>query len=276
MGYTGGAGLGADRRGGGEGVSGDRAGKADLHVHTAAGDGMAEVAELLEYVETQTDLDVIAVTDHDDLGGAFEAREAWAKGRYRFQVVTGIEVTAIEGHLLALYVEEAVPGLRPLAETLEAVHRLGGLCIIPHPMSWLTRSLGQRIIQRLADSAHDGVYFDGLETANQSPGGRVGLRKALELNRARLHLAEVGGSDAHFLKAVASAYTEFRGHSADELRRGILERSTRGVNGHHPSLLEIGPGQVLRQTWRGLTVTPRKMGWGPTAVSFVKRIFHVR
>ncbi len=254
----------------------DDPGKADLHVHTAHGDGMAEPQELLEWVESETDLDVIAVTDHDDIRGAWETREAWARGRYRFQVVTGIELTTIEGHLLALFVEEPVPGLRPLEEALAAVHRQGGLCIVPHPMSWLTRSLGQRTMERIIESPAEGVYFDGLETANQSPGARVGLSKALELNRRRLHLAEVGGSDAHFLKAIGTAYTQFPGRTAEDLRRAILERTTRGVNGRHPTLLQIGLGQVLAQTWRGLTVTPRKMGWGPTATSFVKRVFHLR
>ncbi len=260
----------------GEGVTAERRGKADLHVHTALGDGMAEAPQLLDYVEGSSELDVIAVTDHDDIRGAWEVREAWARGSYRFQVVTGIEVTTIEGHLLALFVEEPVPGLRPLAETLEAVHRQGGLCVIPHPMSWLTRSLGQRLIQRIVDAPHDGVYFDGIEAANQSPGGRLAVRKAVELNRRQFHLAEVGGSDAHFLKAIGSAYTEFPGHTAEELRGAILARTTAGVNGHHPTLLEIGVGQVLRQSWRGLTVTPRTMGWRPTASSFVKRIFHLR
>jgi hypothetical protein len=55
-----------------------------------------------------------------------------------------------------------------------------------------------------------------------------------------------------------------------------VEHTSRGVNGRHPTLLEIGPWQVLRQSWRGLTVTPRTLGWGATANSFVKRIFSVR
>jgi predicted metal-dependent phosphoesterase TrpH len=257
-------------------VSTDRPGKADLHLHTALGDGMAEVPELLDYVQEQTDLDVVAVTDHDDLQGAWEVREAWARGRYRFQVAMGIEVTTIEGHLLALFVDEPVPGLRHLEETLQAVHRQGGICIIPHPLSWLTRSLGQRTIQRVIDSNVEGVHFEGMETANQAPGSRIRLRKAIELNRRHFHLAEVGGSDAHFLKAIGTAHTEFPGRTTEDLRRGIRERTTRGVSGRHPSLLQVGLGQVMRQTWRGLTVTPRRMGWRPTASSFVKRIFHLR
>ncbi len=42
-------------------------GKADLHLHTALGDGMAEIPELLTYVEEETDLSLIAITEHDDL-----------------------------------------------------------------------------------------------------------------------------------------------------------------------------------------------------------------
>ena len=248
-------------------------GKADLHIHTAAGDGMAEAGELLDYVQELTSLDVIAVTDHDGLEGAWQARERWARGRYRFEVVVGMEVTALEGHIIAIFLEEPVPSLGPVEEVLEAVHRQGGLCLIPHPLSWLTRSIGQKVIERILASSREGVYFDGLEAANRSLGARVSLDKALRLNREHYHLAEVGGSDAHFLKAIGSAYTEFPGTSADDLRRAILEGRTRGVNGRHPSLLEIGLGQVLRQSWRGLTVTPRRLGWGATAKSFVQRIF---
>jgi len=187
-----------------------------------------------------------------------------------------MEVTAIEGHIIALWVEEPLPSLRSVDEVLAAIHRQGGFAVAAHPLSWLTRSLGQKTLDRLAASGRDGVYLDAMETANQAPGSRLGLRKAAALNKERYHLAEVGGSDAHFLKAIGSAYTEFPGRSADDLRRSILERATRGVNGRHPSILEIGPLQVLRQTWRGLLVTPRTLGWGATAGSFFKRIFSLR
>jgi len=253
-----------------------RPGKADLHIHTAISDGMASPRELLDYVEEETDLDIIAVTDHDDLRGALETRESWARGRYRFQVIPGVEVTAIEGHIIALFVEEPLPSLRPAQEVLEAVHRQGGLAIAAHPLNWLTRSLGKRALDRIAASEREGVYLDGLETANQSPGGRLGLKKAAALNRERYHLAEVGGSDAHFLKVIGSAYTEFPGRSGEELRHSILERTCGSASGRRPTMLEIGPWQILRQTWRGLMVTPRTMGWGATAGSFVKRIFSVR
>jgi Predicted metal-dependent phosphoesterases (PHP family) len=251
-------------------------GKADLHIHTSYSDGMADVPTLLAYVESHTDLDVIAVTDHDDIRGSLAARNAWAGGTYRFQVVPGMEVTTIEGHILALFIDEPVPCLRGLEETLAAIHRQGGLAIIPHPLTWLTRGLGERHIRRVIASERDGVHFDGIELTNGTPAGRLGARKAKALNNRRLHLAEAGGSDAHFLPAVGAGYTEFPGRTPDDLRRAVSDRSTLGVCQPHPSLREIGVGQIVRQTYRGLMSTPRAQGWGPTARSFVQRMFTVR
>ena len=44
-------------RGGGE------LGKADMHLHTLYSDGTVSVRALLDHVEAETDLDVIAITD---------------------------------------------------------------------------------------------------------------------------------------------------------------------------------------------------------------------
>ena len=246
-------------------------GTADLHVHTALGDGMAEISELLTYVEEETELSVIAITEHDDLGAAFAFREAWARGRYRFEPIVGEEITTLEGHLLALFIEETVPSLKQLERTLEAVHRQGGLCVIPHPMSWLTRSVGQRTIERILGEGRDGVFFDGIDVARGSLAARITGEKARRLNRERYHLAEVGGSDAHFLQAVGAGYTNFAGSTAQELRRAIETRATSAGDGSYPSLREIGLWNVARQQWRGMLATPRKMGWGPTVASFLRR-----
>lgn len=251
-------------------------GKADLHLHTSHSDGMARAGELLEHVETKTDLDVIAVTDHDSLRGAMKARDRWARGSYRFEVVPGMEVTTIEGHLLALFIEEPVACLRGVEETVEAVHRQGGLCVVPHPLTWMTRGMGLRHIRRVLASAREDVRFDGIEVTNGTPAGRIGAAKAKSLNAREFGLAEVGGSDAHFLACVGAGYTQFPGRMAAELRQAIIDRKTWGVSARHPSLREIGYGQVVRQTYRGVMSTPRALGWWPTAASFVRRMFAVR
>ena len=49
-------------------------GKADLHMHSTYSDGSATIEQILAYTEQNTDLNVIALTDHDVIDGAPAAR----------------------------------------------------------------------------------------------------------------------------------------------------------------------------------------------------------
>lgn len=234
--------------------------RADLHLHTALGDGMASLGDLLEYVEHRTNLDLIAVTDHDQLEAGLAARELHGRrGTYRYQVIPGMEVTTIEGHLLAIGIERPVPSFRSLAATLDAVHRQGGLCLIPHPMSWLTRSIGRHGIERILLRRAEGLWFDGIELTNQSPAGRAVAERVKQLNQSRFHLPAAGGSDAHYLPIVGTSYTVFPGSGLEGLRSALRDGTTHAECGETPSLADLGYGQVLRQSWRGLWATPRRV-----------------
>jgi len=234
-------------------------GSADLHVHTMGSDGLGTPAQVLAQVERHTGLSVVAVTDHDDLAPALRTRELHARRGYRFGFVAGMEVTTLEGHLLALFIEERVPSFRSLARTLDAIHHQGGLAVIPHPMSPLTRSIGRHGIERVLRRRADGLWFDGIELANPSPAGAWSAAKAAALNATQFHLAAVGGSDAHYLPAVGAGFTRFDGTTADELKAAILAGTTEAVSGRHPSLREIGVGNVARQSARALWATPSKV-----------------
>jgi len=199
-------------------------GKADLHVHTSWGDGTASVDQIFERA-VEAGLDVIAITDHDDLRAAYEALEL--AGNYPFEVIPGAEITTLQGHLLALFLERPIRMLRSLEWTIQAIHDQGGICIAPHPLSWLTRSLGERAIRRVQRSAHPEVYFDGIEVINPSLAGRVTAAKVNALNEAELHLPETGSSDAHHLLGVGAAFTEFEGRSAEDFRRSLKVGTTR-------------------------------------------------
>lgn len=249
-------------------------GKADLHIHTRYGDGMATVPELLAYVERDTDLDVIAVTEHDTLQAADEARELHARSSHRFDLICGMEVTTLDGHLLALFIDEPVASFRRMEDTLVAVHEQSGLAIVPHPLSWLTRSVSAKVFDRIAAIRNDGVSFDGIEEYNLSPAGRVTSAKARKLNRERLHLAAIGSSDAHFLQSIGSAHTLFDGTSAADLRGAIERKTTAGAAGLHPRMSELGYRNIALQQYRGMMATPRNMGWVPTIRSFI--VSHAR
>ena len=244
-------------------------GKADLHIHTRHGDGMATVPEVMDYVEQKTDLHVIGVTEHDTLRAADEARALHARRGYRFDLICGMEVTTLDGHLLALFVDEPVASFRRMEETLAAVHAQGGLAIVPHPLSWLTRSVGLRVLERIAAIQNDSVHFDGIEEYNVSPAGRVTSAKARRLNQERFQLAALGCSDAHFLQSIGSAHTLFEGASAGDLRSAIEAKATAGAAGRSPRISELGYRNVALQQWRGMMATPRQMGWVPTIRSFL-------
>lgn len=240
-------------------ATGERFGRADLQVHTAHGDGMDQPRALFDRVELLGELDVVAVTDHDDVRGAVEAREVHARAGYHFDLITGIEVTTSHGHLLALWVDEPVPSFRSLEETVAAIHRAGGLAVIPHPFSLLTRSIGRRTLERVLAIDDPATHPDGIETANPLSVGWDAGPRAARLNRDRWGLAETGGSDAHFLEAVGAAWTLFRGRSAEDLRRAILRRETSASLGVGGSYRSIGARRLVAQQVRGLSVTPRKV-----------------
>ena len=199
----------------------ERLGRADLHLHTHASDGMMSWRTLLDYAEARTDLDLIAITDHDEVGAGIEAREHAAHYGYRVQVIPGVEVTTRDGHLLALFLEERPPALRGALETAEWAARRGGLCIAAHPFTRWTHSLAARPAQQLADRG----LLAGVEVFNASPAGRSSQARAQRFAHAE-GLALIGASDAHMLGCVALTRTRFVGRKPDDLRRALDGRAT--------------------------------------------------
>ena len=233
-------------------------GRADIHVHTRISDGMASVAEVLECVERGTELDVIAITDHEDVRGGLEARELAAKRGLRVEVAPGAEITTRHGHLLALFIERTPPIFRSVEATIEAIHAQGGIAVAAHPMSWLTRSLSKRTIDRVVARGEEGVMFDAVET-NLSPAGRVTAQRTAQRNAERWGLPVCGGSDCHHLPQLGTGWTEFEGNTAAELQAALASGAVREGHSRPPSLREIGLGQaVLGLAW-GFSATPRKM-----------------
>ena len=208
-----------------------RTGRADLHMHTAVGDGLSSVSEMLAYAERETDLDVIAITDHDDIRAGLDACEQVARGGGRIEVISGTEISTRHGHVLALFVDHDFPMMQPLDQTLAAIHEAGGIAICPHPMSWLTTAISEAHLRRLRALGEagraSGVYFDAIETHNSSLAGQVAYKRAKALNRSVLRLPVVAGSDAHAAHLMNTAYTTFPGTSASDLRTAIAQGTTR-------------------------------------------------
>ena len=199
-------------------------GKADLHIHTAySSDGTATVAATLEYVVQQTDLDVIAITDHDEIDGALEALTLAPK--YGIEVIPGCEITTADGHLLAYFITERVPAHLSLVETIEHVAALGGICVAAHPGGRWHWCLQEHHIRHALTQPGLAEILVGIEAYNASLPNLHINEKATAMQQ-QLGLAQVTNSDAHLLWMIGWAATTFPGKSALDLRQAMIERTT--------------------------------------------------
>lgn len=202
-----------------------KSGKADLHMHSTYSDGVATVEEILAHTQNCTNLNVIAITDHDEITGALRAREIKAQKNYRFDVIVGEEISTSDGHLLALFIEERIPpGLR-MERSIELVHEQGGLAIVAHPFHrFFDFSCSRAVMDRV--QAADDCWLDGIETWNAGFCGIYTNGVAARANRSIYKLVEVGNSDAHTLSAIGCGFTWFVGHSANDVRQSIIQGLT--------------------------------------------------
>lgn len=258
------AGISVGRRRGRGPRSGREHGRADTHIHSLYSDGTASVQAILDHVEHHTDLDVIAITDHERIDGALRAVELHADGDFGFDLVVGEEITTRRGHVLALFITERVPALRPLDETLAVIHAQGGIAIAPHPLAPVPLSVGRRSLRRVRDHPHELVYFDAIELFNPSHAGRMRHAARMELNAAELGLPGVGNSDGHVLDGIGTGFTTFPGHTALDYRRAIADGTVAPGGSHWSAAHNVGIYRrqlhaKLRHLWH--TVRPGHEDW---------------
>jgi predicted metal-dependent phosphoesterase TrpH len=214
-----------------------RLGRADLHIHTLASDGTAGIVDVLDHVQQATELDVIAITDHERVDAALVGR-AMARDRgLRFEVVVGEEVTTLGGHVLALWIEHRVRPFRSLRSTVAAIHDQGGIAIPAHPLvPYPLCAQGFALRRLLADEPR--YRPDAIEAFNPTSLGRPWHDRVVRF--ADEHgVAKVGNSDAHALAAIGAGWTTFPGRSGAELRTAIVEGATHQHGSFHATTAQL-------------------------------------
>lgn len=208
-------------------------GFADLHIHTIYSyDGTASVPAVLARAK-RMGLDVVAITDHDEIRGALQAFELAPE--FGIEVIPGIEITTAQGDLLALFVTEKIePGL-PLIETIIKVGEAGGICIAPHPTArgMGMKSLSLRTIRQALQHPDVRRVLLGIETYNATALDREGNQHAEALIAEYPGMAKIGSSDAHILRAIGLAATEFPGCTAADLLEALWVGATDVHRGIH-------------------------------------------
>ena len=232
-----------------------RLGRADLHIHTLASDGTSGIVEILDRVERETDLDVVAITDHERIDAALAARTMARDRGLRAEVIVGEEVSTLGGHLLALFIEERVRPLRSMRTTIAEIHEQGGLAIPAHPLVPYPLCAQGWVLRRLINAGDPRVRPDAIEAFNPTTLGRPWHGRVVRF--AEEHgLAKVGNSDAHALAAIGTGWTTFPGTTAEDLRTAILERRTQHHGSFHATGSQLSTfGNQLRKYGRDVRDT---------------------
>jgi predicted metal-dependent phosphoesterase TrpH len=150
-------------------------------------------------LETARDrgLGAIAITDHNEVSGALEARDL-AKGMDGLQVIVAEEVkTAEQGEVIGLFLEERIERGMTMAETIAEIRRQGGLVYVPHPFDRL-HSVPD--YEHLLDMVED---IDILEVFNP----RVALtafNEEAERFASKYRIVPGAGSDSHVAQGLGS------------------------------------------------------------------------
>jgi predicted metal-dependent phosphoesterase TrpH len=169
----------------------------DLHTHSYYSKDSCSTFDDIVRGVIRAGLGAIALTDHNELEGAFELQ------RYApFPVIPGEEIKTACGDIIGLFLHERIPpGLTPM-ETIARIREQGGIVYVPHPFD---RVRGSRIAGDALDAIVD--HVDVLEVFNARNVLPHFNRRALTYAQQHGILAGAG-SDAHSRAEYGRAYVD--------------------------------------------------------------------
>jgi glycosyltransferase involved in cell wall biosynthesis len=178
----------------------------DLHMHTDHSYDCATPVEVLLAEARARGLGAIAVTDHNEISGAHEAR-AKANG---LKVIVAEEVkTAEQGEVIGLFIEEKIPRGLTLAETIAEIKRQGGLVYVPHPFDRLHAVPDYEHLLPVLDE------IDAIEVFNPRVAISEFNDEALRF-AAKYRIPAGAGSDAHVPQGLGSVRIRMRDFDGPE------------------------------------------------------------
>ncbi|HEX7060317.1 MAG TPA: PHP domain-containing protein, partial [Solirubrobacterales bacterium] len=213
----------------------------DLHMHTDHSPDCATPVEVLLETARDRGLGAIAITDHNEVSGALEARRI-AEQMGGIKVIVAEEVkTAEQGEVIGLFIEEKIPRGLTMAETIAEIRRQGGLVYVPHPFD---RFHSVPDYEHLLDIVEE---IDILEVFNP----RVALtafNEEAERFARKYRIVPGAGSDSHVAQGLGSV--RVRIHDFDG--PGEFLESMRGadITRKHKNLVYVQALKLLQTTGR--------------------------
>jgi PHP-associated/Glycosyl transferases group 1 len=178
----------------------------DLHMHTDHSPDCATPVDVLLDTAKLRGLGAIAVTDHNVISGAHEARDR-ADG---IKVIVAEEVkTADQGEVIGLFIEEHIPRGMTLQETIAEIHRQGGLVYVPHPFD---RMHAVPDYEHLLNVVED---VDAIEVFNARVAVKSFNEEAVKFAR-KYRIPGGAGSDSHVAQGLGSVRIRMRDFDGPE------------------------------------------------------------
>ena len=178
----------------------------DLHMHTDHSPDCATPVDTLLSTAKEVGLGAIAVTDHNEISGALEARDR-ADG---IKVIVAEEVkTADQGEVIGLFIEEKIPRGLTLAETIAEIRRQGGLVYVPHPFD---RMHSVPDYEHLLEVVED---IDAIEVFNPRVAFSAFNEEAARF-AAKYRIVAGAGSDSHVAQGLGSVKIRMRDFDGPE------------------------------------------------------------
>jgi len=213
----------------------------DLHMHTDHSGDCATPVEVLLQTARDRGLGAIAITDHNEVSGALEARRV-AEGMGDLEVIVGEEVkTAEQGEVIGLFIEEKIPKGMTMAETIAAIREQGGLVYVPHPFD---RFHSVPDYEHLLGIVED---VDLLEVFNP----RVALtsfnEEAVRFAR-KYRIVPAAGSDSHVAQGLGSVRQRI--HDFDGPAEFLEAMRDADITRKHKNLVYVQTLKFLQTTGR--------------------------
>jgi predicted metal-dependent phosphoesterase TrpH/glycosyltransferase involved in cell wall biosynthesis len=178
----------------------------DLHMHTDHSPDCATPVDALLETAKLVGLGAIAITDHNEISGALEARDR-ADG---IQVIVAEEVkTADQGEVIGLFIEEKIPRGLTLQDTITEIRRQGGLVYVPHPFD---RMHAVPDYEHLLDVVEE---IDAIEVFNPRVAFSAFNEEAARF-AAKYRIVAGAGSDSHVAQGLGSVKIRMRDFEGPE------------------------------------------------------------
>jgi hypothetical protein len=213
----------------------------DLHCHSEHSSDASSPVKLLVKTASERNLDGFIVSDHNTITGWNDIKEATKKFP-DVKIYRGVEISAKEGHVLAIGINELIPRGLSLAETIDLIHEQGGIASPTHPFDFFRLGVSKMCFD---------LPIDSVETHNGSVIIPQFNYKA-QIMAKKYNLPGIGGSDCHTFREVGLGFTECTHLPADEdeLIKLIKQGKTVG-KGSHMTVFEKVKRRLLITINRG-------------------------